>query len=274
MKKVAVIGDNCVDYYSNLNRYYLTGNVVDTGINLAHLGIPTSIITTVADDEYGVEMLRCFRDQGLDVSHVRVEHGKTAITHMQLIDGERIHGDYLEGVLENITFNPDDISFAASHVLVHSAFWGKAETALTDIKKMNPDILVSFDFADRLDSSMVEQMNPVVDIGFFSYESKDEYIIQYLKERIQNGMKIAIATFGENGSMAVTEDAIYEAGIVKAEVVNTVGAGDSFIAGFITEYLRSGQIERSLQKGAEVAAEIISIFEPWQDKKEINKIER
>lgn len=261
-----MIGDNCVDFYSNLNRYYLTGNVVDTGINLAQLGIPTSIITTVADDEYGMEMLQCFKEQGLDVSHVRVEHGKTAITYMQLINGERIHGDYLEGVLENISFDFEDIRFAASHDLVHSAFWGKAEAALIAIKKMNPDILVSFDFADRLDSSMVEEMNPVVDIGFFSFEKKDEYIIQYLRERIQNGMKIAIATFGENGSMAVTEDAIYEAGIVKAEVVNTVGAGDSFIAGFMTEYLGSGQIEPSLQKGAEVAAHIISIFEPWQEK--------
>lgn len=267
MKKVAVIGDNCVDYYSNLERYYLTGNVVDTGIHLAQLGIPTSIITTVADDEYGVDMLQCFKSQGLDTSHVRVANGKTAITYMQLINGERIHGDYDEGVLETIFFDAKDVEFAALHDLAHSAFWGKAEDSLPEIKKGNPDILISFDFADRLENKLVSKLNPIVDIGFFSYKEKDEEILQYLRERIQNGMKIAVATFGENGSMAVTENAVFEVGIVEAEVENTVGAGDSFIAGFLAEYLNSGDIQGSLYKGAEVAAHIISIFEPWEDSK-------
>lgn len=270
MKKVAVIGDNCVDYYSNLNQYYLTGNVVDTGINLAQIGVPTSILTTVADDRYGEEMLQCFKDQGLDISRVRVEHGSTAITYMELTNGERIHGDYVEGVLENILFTTEDIHFAATHDLVHSAFWGKAEDALQELRKINPQILISFDFADRLDHSLIQQLNPVIDIGFFSYKQKDETIIHYLKERINQGMKIAIATFGKNGSLAITEDECFEAGIVEAEVINTVGAGDSFIAGFLAEYLISGEIEIALQKGAQVAANIISIFEPWNDKREIH----
>lgn len=265
MKKVAVIGDNCVDYYSNLNRYYLTGNVVDTGINLAQLGVPTSIITTVADDEYGKDMLQCFKDQGLDTSHVQVAHGDTAITYMQLIDGERIHGDYLEGVLENIVFQQEDVNFAAAHDLVHSAFWGKADGVLADIKRANPGVLISFDFADRLESDLVKQLSHIVDIGFFSYHEKDEKIIAFLQDRLKDGMKIAIATFGENGSIAVCKNEVYQAGIVKVEVVNTVGAGDSFIAGFLAEYLTSENIQSSLQKGAEVAAKIISIFEPWEN---------
>lgn len=269
MKRIAVIGDNCVDFYSNLNRYYLTGNVVDTGINLAQLGVPTSMITTVADDHYGEEMLQCFKGQGLDISQVRVESGKTAITYMDLINGERIHGDYEEGVLENIVFDQEDIHFAAAHDFVHSAFWGKAEKALQELKKVNPNILISFDFADKLDHPIVQQLNSVVDIGFFSYKKKDETIIHFLQERIQYGMKIAVATFGEYGSLAMIENESYEAGIVQAEVVNTVGAGDSFIAGFLAKYLTSGDIDQSLQNGAKVAAHIISIFEPWEEKREI-----
>lgn len=265
MKRVAVIGDNCVDYYSNLERYYLTGNVVDTGINLVHLGVPTSILTTVADDEYGIDMLQCFKEQGLDTSHVRVAHGNTAITYMQLIDRERIHGDYLEGVLEHMVFTPEDVNFAASHDLVHSAFWGKADGVLSTIKSENPKILISFDFADRLESPLVEKLNNIVDIGFFSYREKDDKIIDFLKERVKKGMKIAVATFGDKGSIALSGNNLYEAGIIKAEVVNTVGAGDSFIAGFLAELLKSGEIEKSLQRGAMVAAHIISIFEPWED---------
>lgn len=267
MKSVAVIGDNCVDYYSNLNRYYLTGNIVDTGINLAQLGIPTSILTTVADDEYGKEMLQCFKEQGLNISHVNVAHGDTAITYMQLIEKERIHGDYLEGVLENMVFTEEDVHFAASHHVVHSAFWGKAEGVLLDIKKVNPESIISFDFADRLESHLVKDLDGIVDIGFFSYRKKDEKIMNFLKDRMENGMKIAVATFGENGSVAVSEGKVYEAGIVKTEVVNTVGAGDSFIAGFLSCYLKNGNIAKSLQEGAKFSASIISIFEPWEDKR-------
>lgn len=267
MKSVAVIGDNCVDFYSHLNRYYLTGNIVDTGMNLAQLGVPTSILTTVADDEYGKEMLQCFKEQGLNISHVKVAHGDTAITYMQLIEKERIHGDYLEGVLEDMVFDSEDVHFAASHNVVHSAYWGKAEGVLQDIKKANPECFISFDFADRLESHLVKELDGIVDIGFFSYREKDEKIMDFLKERMKNGMKVAVATFGENGSLALSENQVYEAGIVKTEVVNTVGAGDSFIAGFLSCYIKSGNIERSLQEGAKLARYIISIFEPWENKR-------
>lgn len=44
-----------------------------------------------------------------------------------------MHGDYVEGVLENIVFDEEDIEFAAEHDLVHTALWGKAENTLPKI---------------------------------------------------------------------------------------------------------------------------------------------
>ena len=76
-------------------------------------------------------------------------------------------------------------------------------------------------------------------------------------------MKIAVATFGEEGSIAWDGKEFHSYGIVKAEVVNTVGAGDSFIAGFLYGILKELPIVECLKKGAEVAASVVEVFEPW-----------
>ena len=54
------------------DRKYPTGNVVDTGVNLQKLGVPTAIISTTGSDENGRWMLETLKEEGLDVSHLKV----------------------------------------------------------------------------------------------------------------------------------------------------------------------------------------------------------
>ena len=111
----------------------------------------------------------------------------------------------------------------------------------------------------------MEETLPYVTYGFLSYHSgRDSYIEDYLKDKVNRGMKIAIATFGEKGSLAYDKDGFHEGHVVKAEkVVNTIGAGDSFIAGFLYGVLNKYSVEECLQKGAEVASQVVAVFEPW-----------
>jgi fructoselysine 6-kinase len=158
--------------------------------------------------------------------------------------------------------------YAAGHDLVHTALWGKAEDTLPQIKKLSK-ALISFDYADRLDHELVEKTLPFVDYGFFSYhKSKDEFISEYLKDKVSRGMKVAVATFGEKGSLAYDGKTFYEGRVYPAKVVNTVGAGDSFIAGFLYEILMGGDVAAALDKGAKVAAEVVGVFEPWVSENE------
>ena len=83
----AMIGDNCIDLYRfidgvEVNRQYPTGNAVDTGVNLQKLGVPTALISTTGSDEAGRWMVRTLKEEGLDVSHLKVGDGATAITYM------------------------------------------------------------------------------------------------------------------------------------------------------------------------------------------------
>ena len=271
--RAAAIGDNCIDHYTEYvdsrgnvfrNRKYPTGNVVDTGVNLQKLGVPTAIISTTGSDENGRWMLDTLKAEGLDISHLKVGDGPTAITYMTLNGNDRVHGDYIEGVLENIVFDEEDIAFAASHDVVHTALWGNAEKTLPAIKEKGK-ALISFDYADRMDHPLVESTLPYVDVGFYSYHKKrDAFIESFLKDKVDRGMKVAVATFGEQGSLAYDGKKFTRFGIVPArEVVNTVGAGDSFIAGFLHGFLSGKPIAECLAEGAQVAARVVEVFEPW-----------
>ena len=46
-------------------------------------------------------------------------------------------------------------------------------------------------------------------------------------------------------------------------VLNLCCAGDSFIAGFLYGVLNKYSVEECLQKGAEVASQVVAVFEPW-----------
>ena len=75
---------------------------------------------------------------------------------------------------------------------------------------------------------------------------------------------IAIATFGEDGSLAYDGKDFYKGEIVPAKkVVNTVGAGDSFIAGFLYGILNKYEIPECLKTGAKIASSVVEVFEPW-----------
>lgn len=260
--RIACIGDNCIDEYRRLGRRYPTGNVVDTAVNLIKLGTPASVISTTGDDDYGIWMRKTLAQEGVDISHLKTGRGPTAVTHMDMNGTDRVHGEYQEGVLSHIVFDEEDIAFASEHDLVHSALWGKADSILPRLKENS--VPVSFDYADRLDHPLVTSTLPFVDFGFFSYhEGRDRRIEDFLKDKVARGMKIATATLGAKGSLAWDGQTFWDGPVFPATVVNTVGAGDSFIAGFLHGLIRGCDLPECLRIGARIAADVIQVFEPW-----------
>lgn len=257
--RVAAIGDNCIDVYPRLSRQYPTGNVVDFAVNMQQLGLPTSVISVTGSDENGQWMIKTLKGEGLDTSHLYVGDGATAITYMDMNGKDRVHGEYVEGVLENVVFSKDQIDFASKHDLVHSAFWGKADSHLAELKANGA--LISFDYATKSDDPLVARTLPLVDYAFFSLQK--DTAKEFLEQAWRLGPKVVVGTFGVEGSLAFDGNRFYFFGVFPAEVENTVGAGDSFIAGFMYEILQGNSFEQALESGARVAAKVVETFEPW-----------
>ncbi len=70
-----------------------------------------------------------------------------------------------------------------------------------------------------------------------------EPAIEYLRRRV----RYLAVKLGENGALLCTESQILRADAIKVEVRDTVGAGDSFDAGFIYGYLAGWEPHRTLK---------------------------
>jgi 1-phosphofructokinase len=61
---------------------------------------------------------------------------------------------------------------------------------------------------------------------------------------------LLVMLFAGDGAVLVAEDgSIFQSEAPKGKVVNSVGAGDSMVAGFIAGYLKNGSYEKAFQMG-------------------------
>ena len=78
-----------------------------------------------------------------------------------------------------------------------------------------------------------------------------EDVVFYARKLKEMGAQNVLIYMGKDGALLVTEnDEVFASSVAKGEVVNSVGAGDSMVAGFIAGYLKSNSYEEALRLGA------------------------
>ena len=79
-------------------------------------------------------------------------------------------------------------------------------------------------------------------------QTKEDAIV-YAKKLREQGAENVLVSMASQGAVLVTADAVYQADSPKGTVVNSVGAGDSMVAGFLFGYQNGYGFERSLRMG-------------------------
>lgn len=80
-------------------------------------------------------------------------------------------------------------------------------------------------------------------------ESKAD-VITYAKKMQEKGARNVLVSMAGDGAVLVAEDgSIFQSEAPEGKVVNSVGAGDSMVAGFIAGYLENGSYEKAFQMG-------------------------
>ena len=99
-----------------------------------------------------------------------------------------------------------------------------------------------------------------------------EDIVTYAKKLQDMGARNVLISLGGDGAMLVDEDGqIHEAGVIKEKVVNTVGSGDSMVAGFVAGYEMKNSYSYALTLGSVCGN--ATAFLPWLATKEkINEL--
>ncbi len=264
-KKVAAVGFCCADIYENINEWYATGNGIDWGIHLQRMGVPVSAISVVGNDIYGDEMKRALAAEGIDISHLRTEPGQTCITRMELRNGtDRVHLDSVDGVMADYALTDEEFRFVAGHELLHTDLFGNVLSHLPAWKAAGVKILMDFSVFTKDPEYRCMDIFPYVDYVFFSADGIERDALEdWIKEIHACGPTLVTATLGEAGSLCYDGRQFYHYGIVPAKVVNTVGAGDSYIAGFTYGLLQGEPILKCMSRGAELSSLVISRFKPY-----------
>ena len=80
--------------------------------------------------------------------------------------------------------------------------------------------------------------------------NRDEEITQAARKLQQRGARNVLVSMAGDGALLLDETgAVHRIGTPKGKVVNSVGAGDSMVAGFVAGYLRTGDYRYALRLG-------------------------
>lgn len=74
-------------------------------------------------------------------------------------------------------------------------------------------------------------------------------VIEAGRELISTGLEIALVSLGADGAIAITEDDVVWASAKVPEVINTTGAGDAFVAGFLSQAISADESAKAREEG-------------------------
>lgn len=266
--KVLGVGDNCIDHYVELGKRFPGGNALNFAIYASkYEGINADYIGVVGTDDNGKYMLEQIAEQGLDTSNIFVKEGPNSVTNILIRDGDREFGDYTEGVQENESLPYDKIPSPKSYGIIHFTVWGFGRNHLQRLKESTKAIL-SCDFSGQLDDPRTEAMQ-YLDVSFFSGSNivekgeDPEPVLKKLKEKTPG---MVVMTLGKHGSIVYDGETMYRGEALPVEVVDTLGAGDSYITGFLVSQLKGASIPESIKQGHIAAREICKRLGGWGGK--------
>ena len=249
--RVATVGDNCIDRYLSLRQSTVGGNAVNVGVHVARIGLAAAYFGAVGDDVDGVRVLATLRDNGVETADTRVVSGRTAYTDIAFGDGgERIIAFEEMGVSAAYRPNASEINKLRRFHHVHIGWLddgGMVKQALASAgTSVSQDLSVTSPAAGRRAEGLA--------IAFASagpsFAEGEALAVRLLAE----GARTAVVTCGAAGSLAFDGAVVARTDALKVEVIDTLGAGDTFIAGFLAARLGGGSLEHCLESGRNLAS--------------------
>jgi 2-dehydro-3-deoxygluconokinase len=239
----------------------LAGDSLNILVAAARLGTTTGYITRLGDDPFAGYLLNAWRNEGIDVSQVKVVAGFNAVHFIaQLPGGDREFVYYRKGSAPS-TLEPSDLddAYLASARIVHASGIAQAisdsarRTVLAAVETASAHgIAVSYDpnYRHQLWGSedarrAMEELLPHVTYFLPSAPADTEPLFgtsdarQVVDTALSRGVKVVAVKRGEHGAMVGTEHEVFEMpAYVPGPVVDTTGAGDAFNGGFLHGLLK------------------------------------
>nr|WP_281377047.1 PfkB family carbohydrate kinase [Deinobacterium chartae] len=252
------IGDNTADIYVSHGTMYPGGNAVNVAVLSARLGHAASYVGCVGDDAAGNMILQALRLEGVDLSRCRQVAGTTSWSRIEHRERDRFFVGSSAGVQGQWTLTEDDLSFAAEHRIVHTSIYSDLDAELPRLRQAAATL--SYDFSSEWTEAHLERVASFVDVAFLSCDLPEAGCLELAADVARRGTPLVVVTRGAAGSLALHGEAVYRHGTEPANVVDTLGAGDALIAGFLNAWAEHADVAAALAAGARYAAQNCSTF--------------
>lgn len=247
---------------SNNEFVYAGGKGINVSIVLNNLEVKSKALGFIAGFT-GEEIERRVRDFGCDTEFIKLKEGMSRINVKIKADVEsEINGggpDISSEALEELYKKLDTLTAGDILVLAGSI----PKTMPTDVYERIMERLQEKDVKFIVDTTgesllKVLKYNPFLikpnhhELGelFGVKLNNKEEVIEYAKKLKDMGAQNVIISMAGDGAVLIDSNGeVTTSNVPKGVVKNSVGAGDSMVAGFIAGYLNSGKIEDGFKLG-------------------------
>jgi len=250
----------------------LGGSSAIVAHNLASLGSKVGFISSIGDDEFGRLALAWLSVAQVDTSKIGILPGRnTGLTIIMQRDSWRNMLTHA-GTIFDLGIDNLDYEYLASAQHFHlSSFYlqrGLRDGVPTLLKRLkSAGLTISLDCnddpEDLWDGGICEALK-YVDV-FLPNAREAQRITrvadaQTAARELARMVPLVVVKLGAEGAMAYRSEKQWFSPALKVDVADAVGAGDSFDAGFLREYLRGSDLNTALASGTLAAA--LSVTRP------------
>jgi sugar/nucleoside kinase (ribokinase family) len=242
---VAVIGDNTIDRFMDEPALgdLVGGNALNVAVQLAMIGIRVRYYGAVGDDADAEIIRRAIAARGLDLVRVRTERGSTALTCIRRgDDGDRYFESESFGVTAHYAPDDEEIAEIAGARWVHIGMLPDGANVRRRLRAANPSLVIS------QDCSVTPGYDDLT-VAFMSAGVDEAEAAAVTSAALAAGVTTAVATLGPLGALGRDADGETRVEGRAVEVVDTTGAGDSFMAGYIAAAVDGAGFAEALDGG-------------------------
>jgi fructokinase len=247
------------------------GSCLNVAVGLARLGGAAGFVGGISTDMFGRMIADHASESAVDIGHATRSGDQTTLAFVRIVAGESQYAFYdAETASAKWTYRRGSIPFdriEAVHIgsttLVSDRGAGEAGALIKDARSaatisFDPNCrpnLVRDTQAYRTRMSAFAESADIVRMSDvdFDYLYGDEAYAARAQALIAGGASLIVITRGTKGALAWHRQAgAVEVGAPMVDVVDTIGAGDSFHAALLFALREQGRIERTaLQKAGE-----------------------
>lgn len=227
--------------------------------NLSALGSQVGFVTKVGDDAFGDLAVRRLRERGVDMDSI-TQGAKSGVTVI-LPHGVRRHILTYPGTISELRFEDLDLNYLASARHFHMSSLFLQRDLLPDVPELfrrmkSAGLTTSLDTNDDPDDrwdSGIKEIFPFVDILLPNereakkLSSTDD--LEAALHQLAQKVKTVVVKKGAAGAVAIQDGRRFDSPNVPVTVIDPVGAGDSFDAGFLHQFLLGADLATCLTYG-------------------------